>query len=112
MSRHRSGAAPSAAERATTHAGVARRPAQCSLQRGPTQAANRHVLGFKKLLAPPSQYPVARFSVQVVCNKVLLGSHLENAYHKQRLAAVQTVRAREPFFMLHNCASERVNNRT
>jgi len=50
--------------------------AQCSLKRGRTQGANRHVLDSNNLLAPPSQYPVARFSVQVVCNKVLHGLHL------------------------------------
>jgi len=56
--------------------GRGRQAAQSSLERGRTQAANRHVLDSKNLLAPPSQYPVARFSVQVVCNKVLHGSHL------------------------------------
>jgi len=86
--------------------------AQCSLKRGRTQAANRHVLDSKNLLTPPSQYPVARFSVQVVCNKVLHGSHFQNSYHKKRLAAVQTVSAREHVFILQNCASECVNNRT
>jgi len=30
----------------------------------------------KNLLTPPSQYPVALFSVAVVCNKVLHGLHL------------------------------------
>jgi len=64
------------------------------------------------LLAPPSQYPVVRFSVQVVYNRVLLGSHLYNSYHKKRLAAVQNVSAREHVLMLQNCASECVNDRT
>jgi len=50
--------------------------AQYSLKRGRTQAANRHVLDSKNLLAPPSQYPATRFSVQVVCSKVLHGLHL------------------------------------
>ena len=60
----------------------------------------------------PSQYPVARFSVPVVCNTVLLGSLLLISYHKKRLAAVQTVSAREHSFMLQHCALECVNNRT
>jgi len=63
-------------------------------------------------MAPPSQYPMARSSVQVVCHKVLHGSHLSHSYHKQRLAAVQTVSAREHVFMRQNCASEFVNSRT
>ena len=37
---------------------------------------------------------------------------LLNSYHKKRLAAVQTLRAKEHVFMLQNCASECVNNRT
>jgi len=53
MSVHRSGAAQSAAEGATTHAGVPRRTAQCSLQRGSIPAANRHFVGCKKTLEPP-----------------------------------------------------------
>jgi len=85
---------------------------QSCLKHGHTQAANRHVLDCKKLLAPPSQYPVVRFSVQVVYNRVLLGSHLYNSYHKKRLAAVQNVSAREHVLMLQNCASECVNDRT
>ena len=35
-----------------------------------------------------------------------------NSCHKKRLAAVQTVSAREHIFMLQNCASECVHNRT
>jgi len=69
-------------------------------------------------LALFGQYTVARFSVQVVYNKILYGSnkvlhgsHLQNSYHKKRLAAVQTVSAKELVFMLQNCASECVNNR-
>jgi len=50
--------------------------AQCSLKRGRTQGADQHVLDSKKVLAPPSQYPVAGLSVQLVCKKVLHGSHL------------------------------------
>jgi len=86
--------------------------AQSSLKRGCTQAANRHVLRCKNVLAPTSQYPVARLSVQVVCNKVFLGLHLQNSYHKKRLAAVQTMSATEQVFMLQKCASESVNNRS
>ena len=78
---------------------------------GGAQAANRHVFGCKNLSAPPSQYPVTRLSIHVVCNKVLLGSHLNSSYHKKRLAAVRTVSSREHTFMLRNCASECVNNR-
>jgi len=78
--------------------------------RGRTQAANQTVLDCKNWSA--LTVPSGWFSVQVVCNKVLHGSHLSNSYHKKRLAAVQTVSAREHVFMLQNCASECVNNRT
>ena len=72
--------------------------AQCSLKGGCTQAANRQVLDCKNLSVPPSQYPVARFSVPVVCNKVLLGPHLKKLYQQKRLAAMQTVRAKRAQF--------------
>jgi len=51
--------------------------------------------GLQELIGTPSQYPVARMTMQVVCNQGLLGSHLYNSYNKKRVAAVQTVSARE-----------------
>ena len=62
---------PVAAETSRTASGAA----QCSVEPGCSTAANGHVLGCKNSLAPPSEYPVARLSIQVVRNKVFLGSH-------------------------------------
>jgi len=36
--------------------------------------------GLQELVRPLSHYPLARLSIQVVCNRVLLASHLQYSY--------------------------------
>ena len=50
--------------------------------------------GLQELVATPSQYPVARFPVQVVCNEVLHGSYYRTALQSASTTA-RIVRCKE-----------------